>query len=249
MNVKRWAVLLALAAGMLWLVTGCGISQRFLAQNEPTATSTRKPRPTFTPRPTDTETPAATDTPQSTDTPPPTNTSVPPTAKPVVKVATATRRPPTAIPQPTAIPATATATRPAYPYGFVPYQNCNTTDPDICNVQNGVKCSNSGNSRLEALVYRNYSDPNSQASGVKVRFSYAPGGPPIQPDEVTGDNGLAQKTLSDQRGGNAGTYYAWIVDSSGRQLSPVSSGMKINNVPAGSPNVCIVATVVFAGGR
>ncbi len=242
MNVKRWALLMALAAGLLWIVTGCGTQTNLLAQNAPTPTATRRPRPTFTPRPVDTDTPVPTDTPAATDTPEATDTPVPPTAKPVVKATSKpapTKAPPTAIP-PTQPPP---PTQNPYAYRFAPWGNCNTTDPDICNVQNGVKCENSGNTRLNAVVYQDAGGDVS--AGIKVRFSFAPDGAPIPPDELTGDNGLAQKTMSDQRGGNAGTYYAWVISSTGQRISQVSSPMVINTKPSGDPHVCIVATVMF----
>ncbi|MGB8645525.1 MAG: hypothetical protein WCF84_09825 [Anaerolineae bacterium] len=243
MNAKRWALLLALAASILWIVTACNGQGRLLAQNEPTATATRRPRPTFTPLPVETDTPVPTDTPQATDTPAPTDTQVPPTAKPTVR-ATAKPKPPTAIPQPTDIPPTAGPTTSPYAYRWVAYPPCSTTDPDICNIQNGVKCENSGNTRLRGAVLTTLST-DSGIAGIKVRFSYAPGGAPIDPDEVTGDNGVAEKTMSTARGGNAGSYYAWVVDSSGHQQSPFSPAMVITTKPSGDPQVCIVATVLF----
>jgi hypothetical protein len=88
---------------------GCG-SVPFVAQVEPTATSTRAPRPTFTPKPR--ATPTETEAPEPTEEPEPTLVEEP-TAEPEIPTATsiaptraATRPPrPTQPPQPTAPPA------------------------------------------------------------------------------------------------------------------------------------------------
>ncbi len=246
MNVKRWAILFALAASLLWLVAGCGSQSNFLAQKEPTPTNTRRPRPTFTPRPEQTDTPAVTNTPEAPATQPPTDTPVPPTAKPTVKAAATAKPKPTNPPaQPTAIPPTAAPTTPPYAFRFLSYpQSMCVGEAATCNLQQGVKCENSGWTGLRAMIL---SAPSADAgiSGVKVRFSYAQGGPKIDPDEESGGDGKAEKMLSSKRAMNAGTYYAWVIDSTGKQISPYSPPMTINTKSPEDPQVCEVATVIF----
>ncbi len=248
MNVKRWAILLALATGLLWLVTGCGTQSNFLGKNEPTPTNTRRPRPTFTPRPVQTDTPAVTNTPEATATSEATDVPIPPTAKPatVKPAATAKPKPPTAIPA-TAIPPTAVPTINPYAFRFLPFpaSMCAIGDPDTCNLQQGVKCENSGWTGLRAMIL---SAPSADAgiSGVKVRFSFTLGASTLDRGDVESlGDGKAEYTLSSKRAVNAGTYYAWVVDSTGKQLSPYSPPMVINTKQPGDPQVCEVATVIF----
>lgn len=95
-------VLAALAS-----ITACG-GVPFVAQNEPTATATRRIRPTFTPkpRPTATEEITPTDVPEPTDEPAPTDEA--PTQAPVQVTNAPTKKPvapkPTNPPAPTAVP-------------------------------------------------------------------------------------------------------------------------------------------------
>ncbi len=227
MNVKRWAVLFALIAGLLWLA-GCGTQSNFLGKNEPTPTNTRRPRPTFTPRPVNTDTPAPTDTPAVTDTAVPTDTSVPPTAKPVVKAPTAKPKPPTQPPAPTAVPPPAATPTPAFPYHWV-----------------GQKCMHSGGVYIEVYVYTTY--PSDPLAGVKVRASYAPDAPPLgDVDLTTGDDGKAQYTLQTKLPAKEGTYYAWVINSSGQRISPLSQPIVINNKGEDDPAACNLAQVAFS---
>lgn len=248
MNLKRWAILLALAAGMLILFSGCGIQDRFIAQNEPTPTNTRRPRPTFTPRPQATETPLPTDTVAATDvptdTPAPTKAPVKATAKPKAT------NPPPPPPQPTAIPPTAAPTKPPFTYLFTP-TTCTPGD-GICNVQAGVKCFHAGSHYIDAVVYANYRDPGSALAGIKVRFSFSPGGAPIDPDELSGDDGKAEKTLSavtDPPTKNTGTFFAWVIDSQGNRQSDYSPAININAKGEDDPTVCWAAKLAFTGGH
>lgn len=98
MQLKHWGVRLVLGAVMFAGVLGCQITDRLVAQLQPTPTSTRTPRPTFTPVPS----PTFTLIPPSPTVPPPTATRTA-TARPA-PTRTPTRPPvviPTPVPQPT----------------------------------------------------------------------------------------------------------------------------------------------------
>ncbi len=227
MNLKRSVAMAALAIGILMLVSGCGLRVSFDAQASPTSPPTRTPRPTFTPRPLDTDTPAATDTPQVTDTPQPSDTSVPPTKRPVV--ATAKPKPPTNTPapqQPTAIPASPIA---SFPYKLVGA---------------GEQCFHSGGVYIEIYVYTLY--PDSPLAGVKVRASYAPDGPALGDVDLTTDgSGKAQYTLQTTLPAKVGKYWAWVINGSGKRISPLSPEIDINNLGEDDPNACQLARVGF----
>jgi hypothetical protein len=249
MNLRRWTVVAALATGILIIGSGCG-RVSLGGGASPTSPPTRTPRPTFTPRSEDTATDVPTDTPAATDTSVPTNTTVPPKKK-----AVATARPrPTLPPAPTTIPPTAGPTKSPYQYLFDPLA-CNPSDPNdggTCNVQNGIKCKHSGGHWIDVFVASNYLDNTSVIAGIHVRYAFTPGGPKIDPDELTGGDGKAEKTLSsagDPGGKNVGTYYAWVVDSSGNQLSDFSPAIVINDKADSDPKTCWIAVLAFAGGH
>ncbi len=252
MNNKRLAVWL-LAAAVSFTLLACGIgSVPFISQAQPTATkrATRPSRPTFTPRPADTDTPEPSPTEEPTEEPtqePPTPVPVTqaPTRRPTARPAAPTQPP---APQPTAPPA---ATTNPFKYSFFP-ASCNTDDPAICNVQNGVKCEHSGGHHVDVLVYANFKDPGSALAGVKVRYSFSPGGPLIDPDEVTDGGGKASKTFStvtDSPKKGIVTYYVWLIDNSGNPISPYSPPIPINDKKEDQPDTCWVGTVAFAGGK
>lgn len=105
MNKIFTLILIVLAA--LASITACG-GVPFVAQNEPTATATRRIRPTFTPkpRPTATKEVTPTDLPEPTDETAPTDE--PPTNEPAPATKAPTKKPvapkPTSPPEPTAVP-------------------------------------------------------------------------------------------------------------------------------------------------
>jgi hypothetical protein len=90
-------------------VTACG-GVPFIAQNEPTATATRRIRPTFTPKPRPTDTPEVTPTDEPTETQVPETTTEPPTQVPVTKAPTKVP----AAPRPTKPPAPTEPPKPAF---------------------------------------------------------------------------------------------------------------------------------------
>src|SRR5262249_54675182 len=149
---------------------------------------------------------------------------------------------------PPAAPTPVPATTNPFKYAFAPYSCGGTDDPAICNVQNGVGCRHSGNHEIDVLVFSNYKDPNTPLAGQKDRFSGSPRGPPLAPDEVSGGDGKAAKTLSAVgSGANAGTYYVWLIGN-GQPTSPFSPPIVINNENENSATTCYAATVVFVGG-
>ncbi len=251
MNVKRIVLTIATLLSLLLIASGCGLTERFMAQAEPTSPPTRTPRPTFTPRPSPTDTPEPTDTPTQTSTAVP--TQVPPTAtkKPVI---IPTRIPPTKtpIPLPTNTPA---PTKPPYTFMFAPFTSCGGLDPQGCNIQNQMKCENSGMHWIDVYVfndavssvYLNWKG-SSPATGRKVRFSWVPDGPSITPDETAGGDGKAEKTLSgggDPPTKGVGTYYAWVIDGTGKRISDITPQININANQPNDPNVCWVARAWF----
>jgi hypothetical protein len=154
--------------------------------------------------------------------------------------------PPPPPPPPTDVPP---PPQPSFPYLYVP-ASCNTDDPAACNVQGGVHCEHSGQHSIKVIVYDDRNDPNSVLAGIKVRFSGAPGGAMIEPDEVTTYDGSAVKTLSnvlDHPSKNIGNYFAWLVDGDGNQISEFSPVIPINDLQPENPQVCWVAHVIFAG--
>lgn len=255
MNLKRIARLFGLICILASGLLACSISSvPFISKAEPTATRqpTRSTRATFTPRPKATKTPLPAPTDEPTEVPPPTDVPVtvePPTAtrKPAVKV--------TAKPKPTDAPPAATQppppTKSPYTYQWLPWNCGGVTDPAVCNLQGGVGCSHSGQHSIKVLVFGNHNDPDSQAAGIKVRFSGTPGGPMIEPDEVTIYDGSAVKTLSnvtDAPEKNTGTFFAWLVSNNGDPISPVSAPIPINAKKEDDGQTCWVGSVVFAGG-
>lgn len=107
--MNKFFILTLIVLAVLASITACG-GVPFVAQNEPTATATRRIRPTFTPKPRATPTeeiapteepeptqePEPTDVPQPTDEPPPTDAP-----KPVTRAPKATKPPaPTEAPKP-----------------------------------------------------------------------------------------------------------------------------------------------------
>ncbi len=263
MNFKRWTALAVVALALVVTTIGCG-SLNIVAKQEPTAVASRTPRPTFTPHSEATDTPEATNTPQITPTTIPTQavlllpTQPPPTQKPTVKpIVQPTLKPkpatPIPQPQPTQPPPQPTAVpKPAFQYSFIP-ASCNTTDPAVCNIQNGVRCEHSGQHQIKVLVFDDFRDPNSEASGVYVRYSFSPGGAPIDPDEQTGGDGAAVKTFSgvtDPPSKGVGTYYVWVISKpSGTRISNYSPAISLNALSENDPKTCWVATVSFAGGQ
>ena len=153
-------------------------------------------------------------------------------------------------PPPIVIPTEAAALK--YEFAFIP-ATCPSPDPEgPCNLQNGILCHHSGSKHIRVTVYDSYYDPYSQRVGGKVRFSHAPDGAPIEPDETTQSNGVAEKTLSsdsDAPDMNNGTYYAWVVDTNGNRISEMSGAVTLNGKRAEESGMCTIADVFFAGGK
>lgn len=251
MNQKRFGMMLLFAVAIVATMLACSFAGVTLVSKNDLPTATPRPtrggRPTFTPRPPDTATDVPTDVPTDTEVPTEavTETPVPATKAPTRRPATRAPTRPAVTAAPTAVP----ATKNPFKYSFAPYSCGSTDDPAICNVQNGVGCRHSGNHEINVLVFSNYKDPNSQLAGQKVRFSGAPGGGAIDPDETTGGDGKATKTLSAVgSGANAGTYFVWLIGN-GQPISPFSPPIVINNENENSATTCYAATVVFVGGK
>lgn len=158
-------------------------------------------RPTFTAIPTDTEVPPPTETPEPTEPPPPTDepptaTRRPPTRPPATKkppTAAPTPKPPTPVPSPTVY----------YPW---------TTS-------GGAACD--GGTGSESSVSGKITANSKGAVGQRVQASSGPGGAPISENPAMSDsNGNYKVTFI--CGGSAcnGDFWIWMVDPSGRQISP-----------------------------
>ena len=239
MQFRPWGIRLALGFVFCIGALGCHITDTFLAQATVAPTRTRTVKPTFTPISLPTLTPI-----------PPTSTTAPsPTLRPTVRPAT--KPPPTKPP----VVAASVPTQPpksSYEFSFMP-GTCPAVDPDApCNNAGGVLCHHSGSKHIKVLVFNDYRDPNSQRQGGKVRFSGSPDGAPMNPDEVTQWNGIAEKTLSadqDPPTTNDGTYFAWVLDDNGKRISEMSPPIRLNAKSTDSPDFCTIALVVFAAGK
>ncbi len=242
---KRW-VRLVFGAVIFAGVLACQTSDAIFVASQATATPTRTPRPTFTPLPslTFTPVPIPTDPP-----PPPTRTPTKkPTARPATRVPTKPPTLPPAPPPPVAQPTS--PPKPKYQYSFVA-QNC-PNDGNPCISVNGVLCTHSGSKHINVIVFSNYYDPDSRQQDVKVRYSGAPDGGPIPPDEITQWDGKADKTLSsdlDPESKNDGNFYAWIVDGAGNRISDMSPTIPLNHRKVEEGGYCMVAYLSFAQGK
>jgi outer membrane biosynthesis protein TonB len=202
MNNRR-SVLLLLAAIVLFLLA-CRTANLF-SSVEPTATRARvtraAQRPTFTPIPTATDVPPPTETPEPTE-PPPTEEPTqlpPPTKRPP------TKRPPTPIPP----------TQPPPP----PTPEPSPTVFFLWTTVGNASCE--GGSDNESSVSGKITANNKGAVGQRVQASSGPGGSPISENPAESDkNGDYKVTFI--CGGKAcnGDFWIWMVDPSGRQISP-----------------------------
>jgi hypothetical protein len=186
----------------------------------------KPPPPTGTPLPTfpATYTPTLTGTPTNTFTPTVTDTSTPTDTPTPIWTNT-----PTITPSRTRPPWTRTPIPPtASPYSY--------------NVQRGV-CEHSGGTYIEGYV-------NSAAGpldGVLVRFATSPGGGDGQTLSTGADRPGHYTFVLNASGARPGTWYVWIVDSSGRALSDPNAGrVTTNNISNGDdPNSCWRAEINF----
>lgn len=248
MNFTRWMALATFAFGILLLTSGCGRVGLFGGAS-PTSPPSRTPRPTFTPRSEETATDVPTEVPQDTATDVPTEAPILPTKRPV---ATAKPKPPTVRPEPTSIPPTAGPTASPYHFLFYPLACAPGADPAGCNTQSGgIECAHSGIHWIDVIVGADYNNPNSGEAGHIVRYSWAPDGGKIV-DATTNYEGKATLTLSgagDPYTKGNGTYYAWLVDSSGNRISDVSPAIVINSKKPDASDTCWEAKLAFAGGH
>lgn len=196
---------------------------------QPTRAAAATLAPTWTP--TATRTPTLTGTPEPTQ--PPTDTP-PPTA-----TASATRVPPSPTRFIFSTPRPA-ATRPPVG-GLTPVP---TVSPYTYNFV-GQKCEDSGGVYIEIYVFTSY--PSSPLGGARVRASYAPDGPALgDTDVTTNSDGKGQYTLQTGLPARPGTYYAWVVDTTGKRISPVSGAVNINTLKPDDPASCKLAKIAFS---
>ncbi len=192
--------------------------------------------PTATDRPTSTATATLTETPTlvPTDTPEPTDTTVPsstprPTARP------ATPRPPAPPPgpKPTRVPPTAVPPPPSPLFRFATYKQ---------------GCFHSGQTFVEGTVYLD-SSGGSTKNGAHVRLSYAPGGPAVVNDDISGSHGGRAGyyiLFINASGPKAGNWFVWLVDTNGNALSdPQAGNFSTNNLGSGNPAACWRQVVDF----
>ncbi|MEW5719050.1 MAG: hypothetical protein AB1817_10515 [Chloroflexota bacterium] len=176
--------------------------------------------PTFpaTYTPTETSTPTNTFTPTPTYTPTPTDTPTPVWTNTPTITPSRTRPPRTNTPRPPT----------ASPYSY--------------DVTRGP-CEHSGGTFIEGYV-------NSAAGpldGVLVRLGTSPGGGEIQTISTGGDRAGHYTFVLRESGARPGTWYVWIVDSSGRALSDPNAGRVVtNDIRSGEdPNACWRAEIHF----
>ncbi len=200
---QRFSFALILCAIALFLLA-CRTAD-LLAGAEPTATRARvtraSQRATFTPIPTATEIPPPTETPEPTE-PPPTDEPTqppPPTKRPP------TKRPPTAVP-PTHTPPPPTP-QPSPTVFF------------LWTTAGNASCSEGSDS--ESSVSGKITANDKGAVGQRVQASSGPGGSPIS-DYPAESNANGNYKVTFICGGKAcnGDFWIWMVDPSGRQISP-----------------------------
>jgi hypothetical protein len=215
MQLKHWGARLALGLIFIAGALACRTSDIFLAQA--TTVPTRTPRPTFTPLP------PPTDTPEPTATIPP-SPSPKPAVRPTVR---ATARPATPVPPP---PPAAPTTPP---------------QPQFQYAANPASCTHAGNQYIKGRVYDS-SDPS--ANGV-AGLMMALGGADGNNAYVTTPNeydGVYTFTLTPEGGAaNAGTYYVWILDGSGKRISDVGGPINFNLAGPDASNSCWAGSVDF----
>lgn len=201
---RRQSQIAILLAGIFIFLLACRTANILVGAD---ATPTRArvtraaQRPTFTPIPTATEIPPPTETPVPTEPPPPTEepTEPPPTKRPP------TKRPPTPIP-PTQTPLPPTP----QPSPTVFFQWATVGNPT---------CEGGGDS--ESTVAGKITANNKGAVGQRVQASSGAGGSPISEHPAESDaNGNYKVTFI--CGGKAcnGDFWIWMVDPTGRQISP-----------------------------
>lgn len=219
MQFKNWAARIALGILFFAGVLACRVTDELIAQG-PTVTPTRTPRPTFTPIPLPTQTTAPSPTAPPTNPPP---TLKPPTLRPSP---IPTKRPNTAPPpQPTS---------PAKP----------TTSP-FQYAANPATCVHAGNQYIKGKVYDS-KDPNANGvGGLKMAMGGADGNNAYvtTPNEYDGFYTFTLTTSGS--GAQAGTYYIWILDGSGRRISDVGGPINMNPVGPDAPGACWAGSVDF----
>lgn len=216
MTSKRIMLVLA-ALALVVIGAGCGtlkIAGQPIGGASPTPTNTRVVRPTFTPIPPATDTPIPTDTPTSTPTQ-------------ILPTATATRRPNTPVPtkaptQPPAATAPPVATRPQYQFGVNSF------------------CEHAGDTYIKGAVYNNKNDTGSQISGMRIRLSYVPDGPPVGDDQITTDTYTFILATHAPRPGD---WYVWVM-SGGQRVSEIGH-ITTNNFNENNPAACWAGIVDF----
>jgi hypothetical protein len=162
---------------------------------------------------------------------PPSPTPIPPTPIPQP---TATVRPtlrptarPTARPQATAVPP---APPPAQPTAF-PYMYHAHFD----------KCQHAGDTYIKGSIFADKNDLSTKTFGVKVRLSTSPDGGSIV--DVTSEDDYS--FILQANGPKPGTFFVWVIDSSGKRISEVSPAINFNNLGPDKPGACWAAWVYF----
>jgi hypothetical protein len=109
----------------------------------------------------------------------------------------------------------------------------------------GQKCEDSGGVYIEIYTFTSY--PDNPLAGARVRASYAPDGPALgDTDITTGDDGKGQYTLQTSLPAKVATYYAWVIDATGKRISPLSGAININNLKPDDPASCKLAKIAFS---
>ncbi len=217
----RW-VRLAFGAVFFAAMLACQTTDIVQVAQQPTATSTRTPRPTFTPLPTQTLTPVPTAT-----KPPPTRTPTRrPTARPTTRVPT--KPPPTqppAQPPPPAQPTQPPA--PQFPYAANP-----------------PWCEHSGLTYIKGRIYDSANSDANGVGGVGVALGGGGGTDPWVRIKSE-DDGFYTFILSDPgQPAKNGTYHIWLTDSNGR-ISDIGGPIVINGLAPDAPGSCWAGHVDF----
>jgi len=234
MSVRQWSIvaILFFLNAFIFTILFMFLRQIYFAPPEvAVATPAPTKTPTFTPLPTYTPTLLLTPSPTNTrvvlpTTPTPTFT---PTFTPVPPTPTPTSPPPTATPVP--LPPTPTPT-------FSPTP---TPTPAFDYYTANVHCKHSGNTFIEGTIWVDSTTKN----GVKVRLSWAPDGPAVAPDYVSGtDPSKPGRYTHILTTGQTGIFYVWVVDDSGTRISDIGS-ITFNTEGPDSPTACWWGVVDF----
>ncbi len=217
MQLKHWGVRLLLGAVLFGGALGCQITDRLVAQLQPTPTFTRTPRPTFTPVPSPTFTPI-----------PPSPTIPPPTATRTATARPAPTRTPTRPPAPTAVPQPTVPPPPQFEYAAT-----------------NISCTHAGNQYIKGRVYASQNPDAGGVAGIRVGLGDATG-TNAWVTIRSEDDGFYTFTLSTPgQPANAGTYYVWLMDGTGKRISDIGGPIRMNPVGPDAPGTCWAGVVDF----